>query len=197
MAAKSTKRPRLPLVQSAVLALVIRRPSHGYEISNRYERTYSMFLPASRASVYTALKRLERQGLIESIVSISTPVRGGTRCPFRATPAGAQVHKQWLASEIHTIDAADLLARVAATGVLGTPTIRRVLSNYHSACTSQAEDLAKSAGGSDRRSIDALATQLIASQKLCLLNAALAWLNGPANDIITSYEQALSQERRE
>jgi DNA-binding PadR family transcriptional regulator len=48
------------LIDHAVLALVIERPSYGYELYERFGRRFGEFLPASQGNVYDALKRLER-----------------------------------------------------------------------------------------------------------------------------------------
>jgi DNA-binding PadR family transcriptional regulator len=187
---------QLPLIQWVVLTLVIRRPSHGYEISDRYERKCSVFLPASRASIYSALKRLERRKLIESVDSLSLKVRGGTRRGFRATSAGAGAHKDWLNGDMPTTDAAEMLARVAAAGVLGPAVIRLVLLRYRVVCVSEMKEIETLAGGNDQRSIDALAARIIASQRLSALHAALQWIDGSAQDIISSHETACDDDEK-
>src|SRR5271168_3961392 len=74
-------------VNWALLGLVIERPSYGYELVKRFQREYEDVLPLSSEShVYTALKALERRGLIEE-----TPGKGGGRQPkpcYHATATG-------------------------------------------------------------------------------------------------------------
>ena len=42
-------------VACAVLGLVIEKPSHGYEIGQRFERRFGGFLSVGRSSIYAAL----------------------------------------------------------------------------------------------------------------------------------------------
>src|ERR1019366_9433026 len=55
-------------VSWALLGLVIERPSYGYELVQRFERTYGDALELSSPSqIYTALEALERRSLIEKL----------------------------------------------------------------------------------------------------------------------------------
>lgn len=89
-------------VYRAVLGLIIERPSYGYELVQRFERTYGDVLNLSSPSqIYTALDTLARKSLIEELPT--TPARQGgvVRQPkphYRATKAGEESFQQRLLS---------------------------------------------------------------------------------------------------
>jgi DNA-binding PadR family transcriptional regulator len=86
-------------VQWGLLALVIERPSYGYELATRFERAYGGALRLSSTSyAYTALQALEEHGLVEEVAGT-----GGGRQPkpiYRATDAGLEALKDQLISEV-------------------------------------------------------------------------------------------------
>ncbi len=64
--------PMQSAVQSALLGLVIERPSYGYELARRFEHTYGELLHLSAPSyIYTALDALRRRALIEEVPGVS------------------------------------------------------------------------------------------------------------------------------
>src|SRR3954470_23492290 len=89
-------------VRFALLALLADAPAHGYELKLRFERSVGGVWPLNVGQVYDALRRLERDRLVE-------PVDGedGERRPFRVTAEGAAVSDRWLAAS----DGAPGLAR--------------------------------------------------------------------------------------
>lgn len=91
-------------VDMAVLSVVIERPGHGYDIATR---VVSRFHPVYRTrvqNVYTNLRRLRDQGLIEPMacdVSESPGPHAQPRGPtLRATGAGGRTFREWLATPI-------------------------------------------------------------------------------------------------
>ncbi len=62
------------LVSWSLLGLVIERPSYGYELVQRFERTYGDVLELSSPSqIYTALDALQRRSLIEVLAAGAAP----------------------------------------------------------------------------------------------------------------------------
>lgn len=88
-------------VNWALLGLVIQRPSYGYELVQRFERTYADTLElSSRSQIYTALDSLSRRGLIEHETErIEDPVRQ-PRLHYRATQAGVRSYEDWLIGQM-------------------------------------------------------------------------------------------------
>lgn len=63
------------MLELAVLGLLKEQPLHGYELKKRLGETLGFLWGVSYGSLYPALRRLERDGSIESV----QPLRGGSR----------------------------------------------------------------------------------------------------------------------
>jgi DNA-binding PadR family transcriptional regulator len=127
-----------------VLGLVIERPSHGYEIVRRYEDRFAWLLPISSSSVYGALERLRRDGLLEEIAE-EEPVedaRSRNRRCLRATRPGAQAYRAWLAGQMRdNPQRFELLGRLASSAVLGVRGAVDVLDRFESECIAELKAL--------------------------------------------------------
>jgi DNA-binding PadR family transcriptional regulator len=108
-------------VGCAVLGLVIEKPSHGYEISQRFEDRFGSFLQAGRSSIYAALASLLDAGLIEKMSSrSSTGVRRGAKAgaSYKATASGARAFRGVLVERIRSDpQRVEMLGRMMAAGV--------------------------------------------------------------------------------
>jgi DNA-binding PadR family transcriptional regulator len=87
----------------ALLGLLIRRSSYGYELLQRFERAYPGTIElSSRSQVYTALDSLTRRGLIEQAPaeqSASDAARQ-QKVRYRPTVAGVRAYEQWLIEQV-------------------------------------------------------------------------------------------------
>jgi DNA-binding PadR family transcriptional regulator len=142
----SEERPS-PVV-TAVLALVIERPSYGYELSRRFEERFGELYPVSRSRIYQVLDRLLRQGLIERMPT--DPAQHSVRQPkphYRATPEGARSHREWMAATIRADPRREeLVRRLLATGARDIRTMLQVIDVYQRACL---DDMARKSTGGD------------------------------------------------
>lgn len=125
--------PAMSPLRWLVLALVIEKPSYGYEISERYARRFGTFMPAARNAVYGALDRLEQVGLIAPQPLKPAAVRGlrGARLTYAPTSKAIPAHKQWLSSP----SSADrwreeLLARIGTAHLHSTTITLDLLDRY-------------------------------------------------------------------
>lgn len=120
-----------------VLGLVIERPSHGYEIARRYEARFGWLLPIGSSSLYAALERLRRDGLLEEIAEdepVGDARSRGRRC-LRATRVGAQSYRGWLAGRMRdNPQRFELLGRLASSAVLGVRGAIDVLERFEAEC---------------------------------------------------------------
>lgn len=127
-----------------VMGLVIERSSHGYEIVQRYDARFGWLLPISSASVYEALKRLRHAGLLEEVPE-EGPVhdaRSRGRRRLRATRAGAEAYRGWLAGQMRdNPQRFALLGRLDSTTVLGVRGAIDVLERFESECIRELKDL--------------------------------------------------------
>src|ERR1700737_4491774 len=85
-----------------VLALLIEQPSHGYEISQRYQRRFGSFMPLSVPRVYGALDRLRDAGMIEPVATRpkSASKQQRMRRSYRPTDEGAEAYRRWLGEKM-------------------------------------------------------------------------------------------------
>jgi DNA-binding PadR family transcriptional regulator len=116
-----------------VLALVIERPSYGYELAARYERRFAAFLPLGAGSVYSSLDKLERYEMIaqHSIELRATRGARGKRAYYEATLKGVNEHAAWLRSPIKDERwKTELLARIATATSIGTAGLRELVDDY-------------------------------------------------------------------
>lgn len=90
-------------VNWALLGLVIQRPSYGYELVQRFERTFGDALELSSPSqIYTALDTLARRSLIEMMPpeEAEAPHERQPKPHYRATAEGARGYEQWLICQL-------------------------------------------------------------------------------------------------
>ena len=75
--------------EAAILQALIARPSYGLEIIERVEDQTRGAIKLDQGSVYPALRKLEREGLLESYDGESMAERGGRpRRYYRVTAEG-------------------------------------------------------------------------------------------------------------
>ena len=87
----------LTTTEYIILGLINSAPQTGYGIIGTLENLTSRW-SASAGAIYPALKRLERQGLIEGTVEMIHEVRG--RKIYRITPDGEVALDGWLRSPL-------------------------------------------------------------------------------------------------
>jgi DNA-binding PadR family transcriptional regulator len=90
------------VLEFALLGLLARRPHSGYELRRQLVETPLKHFSDSPGSIYPALRRMRRKGLI-------TPTRGGAasrRCKtlFRASPAGRKALRAWMTQPMTRVD---------------------------------------------------------------------------------------------
>lgn len=129
-------------VNWALLGLVIQRPSYGYELVQRFERTYGDSLELSSASqIYTALDTLMRRGLIEELPAPETEeVVRQPKPHYMATQHGHCSYERWLVSQL---DDDRRRSRLFAQqfAVLGPAAALSVLDRCEQACLKEASSL--------------------------------------------------------
>ena len=123
----------LTTLEYALLGLVTQSPQSGYDLRKTFETTAMGSFSGSPGAIYPALRRLERQGLIEGEVDASTALR--PRMVFHPTGTGREALEAWLLREVGRKDVErhidELMLRFALHSVLGSsaPT-RRFLESF-------------------------------------------------------------------
>ena len=92
------KREATSVLGYALLGLVHQRPSSGYDLRKLFAETAMGSYSSSPGAIYPALERLEKRGLIKSVVEEGSGLR--RRRVYRVTAKGTRELKQWLSSPI-------------------------------------------------------------------------------------------------
>jgi len=169
-------------VACAVLGLVIEKPSHGYEIGQRFERRFGGFLSVGRSSIYAALGSLMDAALIEKMSSRSTTgVSRGAKAgaSYRATARGARAYRAWLAERVRNDpQRVEMLGRMTLAGVHSVEAALDFVGRYERECVREAQELARPSDGaaSGRGGISGLVERLLIEERRRIIDAQLAWI---------------------
>lgn len=168
--------PTQSLVQWALIGLLIERSSYGYELAQRFERTYGGMLHLSGVSyVYTALDALKRRELIEEV-----QVNDEGRMPrvhYKVTAQGVGAYQVYLFSQLRESDRrSHLLARQFAVLVPEPQLALAILDRYERECQTEAEDAPAGTRITAHQGASALAARLAAEERRLSLDAKLAWI---------------------
>jgi DNA-binding PadR family transcriptional regulator len=164
-----------------VLALVIEQPSHGYEISRRYQARFGSLIPTSVPRIYGALDRLREMGMIEP--ARVRPVKPGgkqhrMRRSYRATEAGVAAYRRWVAERMRDDpQRLELLGRIASAGLLGIDAVLEVIDRFQRQCVEELRALPRSPVrvGARHSSLEELTEALVVDQQRRELAAHNDW----------------------
>lgn len=174
--------PVIAVPQWLVLALVMEKPSYGYEIGERYERRFGTFLPSCRTATYGALDRLDRAGLIESLMSPSAPAPGvrRMRISYRPTGSALAAHAAWLASPCNSERwHNEMLARIVTAHLHGPSALREQLGRYaHYAelHKRRIDELIAERSAGEQQSLQALSNLMLLREQQITVAAQLDWV---------------------
>jgi DNA-binding PadR family transcriptional regulator len=164
-----------------VLALLIEQPSHGYEVSQRYDERFGSFASLSVPRIYAALDRLRDGGMIEPVVLDSVkPQRKQhlMRRSYRATAAGESAYRSWVSERMRDDpQRPQLLARIAASGGLGLDGVLDVIDRYERACIEELQTLPTDTSELELGdcSLEEVTSFLLLDQQRRELNARREW----------------------
>lgn len=168
-----------------LLGLLIQRASYGYELMQRFERTYGDTLElSSRSQIYTALDSLVRRGLVEHAAEDSRgedPVRQ-PKLRYRATGAGISTYERWL---IEQVSEDERRSRLIATHFATLPAEHAlsVLERCAEVCLKVAGRLPAEDGGHPSERSDALAERLAGEEERLRAGAVLSWIEYACSEL--------------
>lgn len=166
------KRGRAP-VGAAVLALVIEKPSYGYEVWQRFDERFGGLLDVGSSRIYQVVNGLLDEGMIEEVPGDAEGSRRQPRPRYRATAAGARSHRAWLAQELRDDPLRDeLRRRLLATSANDAATLRAIVDRYEQGCLD--EMAALRADG--HAGAAAVHDRLLAEERRLVLEARLKWI---------------------
>ncbi|HEY1688975.1 MAG TPA: helix-turn-helix transcriptional regulator [Solirubrobacteraceae bacterium] len=160
----------------ALLGLLIKRPSYGYELVQRFERTYEGSLElSSRSQIYAALDRLARRGMIEHVEHDEAqrgldPLRQ-PKLRYRVTDAGVHSYEHWLIDEMNGDPGRSRLI-TQQFAALAPAHALRVLERCEQMCL---ETIGRSTERGDDRD-EALAERLAGEEERLRAGAMLEWI---------------------
>jgi DNA-binding PadR family transcriptional regulator len=174
----------------ALLGLIIARPSYGYALAQRYERTYGELLPlSSQGQIYRGLDALEGKALIEKV-----PIVGEDRQPkthYRATDLGIEHYRVRLVARLawesrHWQEFAEELA------VLPPEIALAALDEYEQTCLQENHTPSRSSGGGAKDPGSAssrLAARIAAQRMQSTSQARLSWIAYARHELRAVSEQ--------
>jgi DNA-binding PadR family transcriptional regulator len=161
-------------VNAAVLALVIEKPSYGYEVWQRFDARFGDVLGVGSSRIYQAVNGLLDDGLIEQLPGAGTSRRQPRPC-YRATEHGARVHREWLADELRGDPTRlELNRRLLATGANDRSTLLTVVERYEQACLDEMAELRTGTAGEDGDAT--MRDRLLEEERRLVLEARLKWI---------------------
>ena len=104
-------------LRHAILTALLERPSSGFDLARRFDKSIGYFWSATHQSIYRELGTLEREGLVESVPQ---PPSRGKRKLYEVLPAGHSALVVWLGEYEAPERSRDaLLVRLRAASVVG------------------------------------------------------------------------------
>jgi len=160
-------------VQTAVLALVIEKPSYGYEVWQRFEQRFGGVLDVGSSRIYQVVNGLLEEGLIEEVPGEPERSRRQPRPRYRATKHGARAHREWLAEELRgDPQQLELRHRLLAVSGDDASVLLEVVDRYERGCLEEMAALRTEGAG------DAIAMRdrLLEEERRLLLEARMKWI---------------------
>jgi DNA-binding PadR family transcriptional regulator len=167
-------------VSWALLGLVIQRSSYGYELVQRFERTFGDALELSSPSqIYTALDALERRALIEKLPPDKASEASRQPKPhYRATADGISSHGDWLIEQVGDERRRSRLFSLQLA-VLDPQAALAILARFEQICLREASGtqtaIADDPAGDEAHAVE-LASRLLREEERVSVEARLAWI---------------------
>jgi len=181
---------------SALLGVMIERPSYGYELAQRFNYVYGDTLPAiDPKKVYEPLKMLQAHGLIRETRPRAKEKPAPNRLPkprYRATAKGVRAYQQWLVSEMEEQRNRERLFALQLS-MLEPGTALSVIERYEQECLRDASDPAEAEQiASTIKGPVGVARRLAEADERLALEVRLTWIAYARSEL-----QALMKERGE
>jgi DNA-binding PadR family transcriptional regulator len=179
----------------ALLGVVIERPSHGYELAQRFNRVYSdaALELSSRKDIYRLLETLQAHELIQETQPRRKEKPAPNRLPkphFRANAKGVRAYQRWLVSEMQDQRARQRLFALQLS-MLEPGTALGVIERYEQECLQEAGEAAEAEEiASSELGAPGVAHRLADADERLALEVRLTWIAYARSEL-----QALIRER--
>lgn len=105
-------------IQHALLTSLLEKPSTGYGLASRFDRSIGYFWHASHQQIYRELRRMAVAGWV--VADEDGQVGGRKRKTYRVLPAGTDELRRWVSEPAPDLDGQrELLVKLRAEAVLG------------------------------------------------------------------------------
>jgi DNA-binding PadR family transcriptional regulator len=123
-----------------VLAALVERPAHGYDLTNRLNRRMGAMLQTDSRRVYEVLEALEKEGLASSVEEQAAAAPHRRRRVYSPTEAGRSARSGWLGErQPLPLGSADIHALVAFSDPSEAPQVLERLEEYELDCMEMQE----------------------------------------------------------
>ena len=169
-------------VPMAILGLLDREPSHGYDLKRDYDAYFSRGRPLPYGQVYATLARLARDG--KAAAGEAEPGAGPERKRYTITDTGRDEVETWLAEPVPAQPnlQTDLFVKVVLSLMLGRPA-REYLDVQRAAHLRRMREL------TELKQRESLVDALLADHGLFHLEADLRWIDLTAARLAALAEQ--------
>lgn len=127
-------------LRRVVLAALVERPAHGYDLTTRLNRRMGAMLQVDTRRVYEALEALEKDGLATSVEEHAAAAPHRRRRVYSSTALGRATRAGWLGErQPLPLGGADIHALVAFSDPAEAPQLLEKLEEYELDCMEMQE----------------------------------------------------------
>jgi DNA-binding PadR family transcriptional regulator len=170
----------------ALLGLVIERPSHGYELAQRFGRVYGDALALRRTNVYRLIETLQAHALIQEAPAGKEEAPAPNRLPkphYRATEQGVHAYEHWLLAQLEEERHRQrLFARQLA--MLEPRMALEVIDRYEEECLTDTDDPAPA-----ENEREGVAARLAEEEEHLAVEARLSWIRYARHELAALIKQ--------
>jgi DNA-binding PadR family transcriptional regulator len=167
----------VPDTRYAILGLLLREPSHGYELAIRFGELFGPGWEINKGQVYGMIQTLEQKGLVERIPG-ARKARNPQR--YRATAQGQTEFEQWIRTSSRRVRPTrdTLYLKLALSGPQHAQHLLESIATQEQACVDRLRAYAESPRPITHAAneLEALAREMIDEATSTQLHGELEWL---------------------
>jgi DNA-binding PadR family transcriptional regulator len=159
-------------MEQALLGFLMEEPMHGYDLHGRVEEELGRIWYMGMSNVYSALKRLEQSGQLQS--TLSPQENRPPRKVYRITPAGQKSFLDWVARPVSTMRdmRVEFPAKLYLFRTLRLEGMEELIAAQEAVCRERVEQLERRAAQCGPHDFD----RLVFDFRRLQIEAILEWL---------------------
>jgi DNA-binding PadR family transcriptional regulator len=160
------------LIKEALLGLLAAQPMHGYELKVELDKVLGRTTPVNVGQVYTALNKLEKEGLVEAALVPREDQRADMKV-YHLAPAGVRHLQGWFAQPVEKVDLRnELFIKLSLARRTGKADAGAIIQSQRLAILQWIQELTRLQTQRDDEQID-----LLIEGAILHLEADLRWLD--------------------